>query len=718
MSKGLVISFIGVVVVTLYLLYPLVSSVSQPFSGQLSAYQSGPNSLYEFGRDIVDNSKDVQYVVLNTASSPSLLDTIQNPEKSLLIIVGAERGYNSAEIDSIEGFVRRGGKIIIAEDSERVNSLSSRLFVNFIGRSVWDHHYEKSPDFIIESVTLSNAPSNLKSIIEDEGGVWIGTFGRGIYRYDAKLNLWTNYATFRGTLTEGISSDYVLSTAKDATDYNVTWFGTTEGVSKYNSNTNEWGRFTVSDGLVSNRIQAIGCSEDSIWFGTNANISRYKKSTNEWYSYTTKHGLVYNDVRTIAIDGGDVWFGTTNGTSRYDVENDIWTTYSVSNGLANNYVYSIAVDRDTIWFGTGCGASAYSKNRNMWINYTISEPNSIVYTISVDGNTIWFGTNNGISRFDKQNNRWNSYTVKDGLTYRVVHSIVVKDGDVWIGTSRGASRYNVGSNRWTSYPLFDEAMNTGYEILLHKPIGLSYPLGRAKELSKTTNESYLDRNPNSIVDASDRRGSVPLIAEVSFGKGKAVFIGDAGMFTSSMIDQYDNGAFLTTLVQYMLPSGGEVIFEESRHMYNPYLESECRSAAFVINLVSSKGNDLGIGTSRTLIYPIALTITISILALVIVTIESGGIESWIHRFDVKTFKPRGNLPITKKAKQARLLMVIKEKARAMSGISFEEAKTFTEKQIINLIEDPTIRNFIVNPEKNYTEEEIKKIVVKLEEWRK
>lgn len=718
MAKELVISFVGVLVVTLYLLYPLASSVSQPFSGQLSIYQSGQNSLYEFGKDVADNRNGTPYIVLNTISSPSLLDAINNPEKNLLIITGVERTYTSAEMDSIESFVRRGGKVIIAENSERVNSLSSRFFVNFMGRTVWDHHYERSADFIIENVALSNMPSNIKSIVKDESNVWIGTFGRGAYRYDTKLNIWTNYATFRGTLKEGIGSDYVLSIAKDIVDCNITWFGTTEGASNYNSDTNEWERFTTSDGLVSNRIQAIGCSEDSIWFGTNTNVSRYTKSTNEWSSYTTKHGLVYNDVRAIAIDGTDVWFGTTNGTSRYNAEKDVWTTYTVSNGLANNYVYSIAVDRDVIWFGTGNGASTYNKNKNIWTNYTVGESENAVYTIAVDGNTVWFGTNNGISKYEKQSGRWSGYTVKDGLPYRIVHSIAAKDGDVWIGSGYGTARYATGSNKWTYYPLFDETMGTAYEVLLHKPTGLFYTVGRAKVLSQTTDESYLDSNSNNRVDAGDRRGSVPLIAEVSFGKGKAIFVADVEIFTTNMINQYDNGAFLTALVRYMLPSGGAIIFEESRHRYNPYLESVCRSASFIINMVSGKGSDLGVGIARTLIYPIILTTTLSILVLIVITVETGDIESWIHRFDVKTFKPRRNLPITRKVKQSHLLKVIKEKARAMSGISFEEAKVFTEKQIMDLIEDPMTRNFVANPEKNYTDEELKKIVVRLEEWKK
>lgn len=718
MAKGLVISFIGIAIVTLYFLYPLTSSIAQSPAGQLSAYQSGQNSLYDFGKDISDSGKETPYIVLNTASSPLLLDTIQNPEKKLMIVVGVERGYNSAEIDSIEGFVRRGGKVIIAEDSERVNPLSSRFFVNFIGRTVWDRHYEKSADFIVENAALSNMPSNVKSITKDDSNVWVGTFGRGVYRYDMKLNLWTNYATFGDTLKEGIISDYILSVAKDAKDYNITWFGATEGVSKYNSDTNEWERFTVSDGLVSNRVQAIGCSDDSVWFGTNGGVGRYKQSTGEWYSYTTKHGLAHNDVRAIAIDGKDIWFGTINGTSRYNTENDVWTTYTVSNGLANNYVYGVAVDYDTVWFGTGYGVSAYNKNRNVWTNYTISESGCTAYTIAVDGNMIWFGTNNGMSRYNKHSGRWDSYTVKDGLPYRIVHSIAAKAGDVWIGGGYGLSRYDAGSNKWTNYPLSDGAMNTAYEVLLYKPTGLFYTEGRARALSQTTNESYLDRNPNNKVDASDRRGSVPLMAEVSFGKGKVVFVSDVDMFTSNMIDQYDNGAFLNALVRYLLPSGGEIIFEESRHRYSPFLESECRSASFIINLVSGKENNFGAGADRTLIYPVVLTITASLLILIVVTIETGDADSWIHKFDVKTFKPRRNLPITRKDKISYLARVIKEKARAMSGISFEEARTYTDKQIIDLIEDPVIRNFVVNPEKKYTEEELKKIVVKLEEWKK
>ena len=55
------------------------------------------------------------------------------------------------------------------------------------------------------------------------------------------------------------------------------------------------------------------------WFGTSEGISKYDGTI--WTTYTTADGLAGNCVTAIAIDAqGNKWFGTDNGVSKLSAE--------------------------------------------------------------------------------------------------------------------------------------------------------------------------------------------------------------------------------------------------------------------------------------------------------------------------------------------------------------------------------------------------------------
>jgi ligand-binding sensor domain-containing protein len=71
----------------------------------------------------------------------------------------------------------------------------------------------------------------------------------------------------------------------------------------------EWQKFSVSDGLAGDDVQAImEDSSSNLWFGTSDGVSRYDGVN--WRTYTTAEGLASNYVRAILEDsGGNLWFG-------------------------------------------------------------------------------------------------------------------------------------------------------------------------------------------------------------------------------------------------------------------------------------------------------------------------------------------------------------------------------------------------------------------------
>ena len=112
-------------VVTFLLFEFVVFFVVPNQKSQMSAYGSDPlwNDITLFAEDLEDEGN---YDVRCVTFSPSVLDTVENPEETLFIMIGPEREYTGAEAGVISRFVERGGSIILADDSGRANSLSEK----------------------------------------------------------------------------------------------------------------------------------------------------------------------------------------------------------------------------------------------------------------------------------------------------------------------------------------------------------------------------------------------------------------------------------------------------------------------------------------------------------------------------------------------------------------------------------------------------------------
>ncbi|HLE96917.1 MAG TPA: DUF4350 domain-containing protein [Candidatus Thermoplasmatota archaeon] len=107
-----------------------------------------------------------------------------------------------------------------------------------------------------------------------------------------------------------------------------------------------------------------------------------------------------------------------------------------------------------------------------------------------------------------------------------------------------------------------------YPVVLNVPTSLSVRNPDAVVLAVTSEKAYLDANANELKDDEDVQGASIVAVAVPFGKGRAVFLGDPAPLTDEMLGQGKNRDFLLTLVGDLLPDGGTVLFDESRHSRN------------------------------------------------------------------------------------------------------------------------------------------------------
>lgn len=256
--------------------------------------------------------------------------------------------------------------------------------------------------------------------------------------YSASYAQWI---TYRSDNTAGLSSDLV-SSVHEGVDGSL-WFGTDNGVVKYDRNNNTWNRFTTTNGLGDNFIYDVkSFSSNTIWIATNGGgVSRYIAGA--WTTLTTNDGLASNTVRAITrSNSGKIWFATYGGgLSR--LYNSQWVTYNTANGMPTDYFYSAFTDADgNLWFGTS--NHGVMKFDTIWTNYTDADglAGNTILSISqtVDGRMLFAGTN-GVSIYD--GNTWETITPANGLPASLAYCVMEDaEGNLRIGTDNGMSIYD------------------------------------------------------------------------------------------------------------------------------------------------------------------------------------------------------------------------------------------------------------------------------------
>ncbi len=182
--------------------------------------------------------------------------------------------------------------------------------------------------------------------------------------------------------------------------------------------------------------------------------------------------------------------------------------------------------------------------------------------------------------------------------------MLIVAGDNYTNVNPLADRFGIDFNKhaiiykfedfdynYTFLPIEAKTANNTFNILVHSPLGIDILredyliLG---ESISTPNRvlSVLDINDNREIDGGDKPGPIPIMVEVTEGKGKAVFISDAGLFTDHLwkvesLDEdfpgriYQNNEFVVDLVHSMNQNNGKIVFDISKQTegfsnFHPY----------------------------------------------------------------------------------------------------------------------------------------------------
>lgn len=394
----------------------------------------------------------------------------------------------------------------------------------------------------------------IKALYRDRAGnMWVGTQGRGAFKYNNRKDTYTNYQS-KGQ-TNQVAHNDILSFA-EGPDGKI-WIGTENGgISIFQPATETF--ITIRNTRGDNKSlsnNSIYCmykdDQQNMWVGTYSGglnfLPRYgakfvlQQSVND-----ERPGLSSNIILDVITDSeGYIWIGTDGGgLNRYSPKTNSFVNYRANNKSNRNpgsdYVLSLTeVSPGVIAIGYHRGGLDLLKTSNGEFTRISLQSNPFDPTVTTvnkvykdrHGN-LWVGTwGAGLGMFDQRGNNLRWITMNTGLTSDFVHAIGEdSEGRLWVGTDAGLNVIN-GPGGITQY-FSDETKegsipsNTVDDIQLDKEgnLWLATTSGLCRfDKASNTFKVYSEKQglPNDMIRAIMEDGSGHLW--VSSNKGLSKF---------------------------------------------------------------------------------------------------------------------------------------------------------------------------------------------------
>jgi signal transduction histidine kinase/ligand-binding sensor domain-containing protein/AraC-like DNA-binding protein/AmiR/NasT family two-component response regulator len=289
--------------------------------------------------------------------------------------------------------------------------------------------------------------------------------------YSGFVHSQNNWVQFEHiSVKDGLSQLSVVSIFQDSQGF--IWFGTRDGLNKYDGYNFQIFRESDADNYISNSfIQCIAEDEkERLWVGTRQGLNRYDRATGQFvqYRHTGSDSTISDNNVNCLLKGyrGNLWVGTLSGLDRYLPETDNFER-STLEGIPGNTVHALAEDHDdNLWIGSSRGLFVYNPHTEGIRQYTHRPDDT--RTLSTDRITallcdskgrIWAGCyQQGVCLYNEEDNDFIRFNKESGLNDNTIRCITEdREGNILVGTFDGLNRYDERLRKFT--PAYNSAGN-------------------------------------------------------------------------------------------------------------------------------------------------------------------------------------------------------------------------------------------------------------------
>jgi ligand-binding sensor domain-containing protein len=295
--------------------------------------------------------------------------------------------------------------------------------------------------FRLEMLAYGLFMPDVRAMAADGDGLWMGGLHPneaegGITYWDMARDEWRY---FEARYTNGLRSDQVTSISADS---DCVWFGTLEGLVRYDKKGDQWRAFNVQRNLWSNEIHILAPGDSVLWVGTAMGLNRVSLP-DLIIAQVRDNRIDQRAVYDIKDDGESLWIAAERGAFRLNKEDGSIDALAGYPGLSSVEAWAVSVWEDEVWFATDDGVEMLKKSTGDWTGFSrrLYPTGGRLNAIAADSDVVWVGTEEGVLKYLKSENRWRRFTTADGLPHNSVRWIVPDGETVWFATGGGLTRF-------------------------------------------------------------------------------------------------------------------------------------------------------------------------------------------------------------------------------------------------------------------------------------